>query len=171
MQAKFGAVPIFQQRHRLGAVSTLWRTHSCVPRSHSCERLSSLIQQDVSNHRNRGQLPLLIEYIHPPDAQLPPNSQQMRPRDDLAVRNRTQIVDLQIGRSSRPPPTEIAGQTDPNRGIRQRCGHSAMHDASDIFQVVTHRALDRHTVAVPVYHSNSKQFIERHVLGDVPQIS
>ena len=65
----------------------------------------------------------------------------------------------------------MAGQPDPDRGIRQRRRHSAMHDSGDILQVVTHRALDRDAVAVPAHHSNSKQFIERHVLGDVPQIS
>src|SRR5437588_12669556 len=46
-----------------------------------------------------------------------------------------------------------------------------MHDAGELFQIVAHRALDGDAVAVPPPYLNTKQFIEGHVLGDVPKIS
>ncbi len=81
------------------------------------------------------------------------------------IRDRTQIIDLQIGSGAGAPAAKVTGQRDSYSSVGHCGSHAAMQNTRAVSQFISHAALNGHAVRMTPQHTHADQFIERHILG------
>ena len=88
----------------------------------------------------------------------------MRSRNNLALRDRSQIIDLQVSSSAWAAAVKVTGKCDPYSGIGKSGSDAAMQYAGTVSKFIARAALNCYPVGVTPHHTHANQFIERHVL-------
>ena len=95
----------------------------------------------------------------------------MRSRNELAVLDRAQEIDLHFSGRYRTPAVKVIGQSNSHGNISKGSHHAAVHHSSAIAKPLAHGACDGHPVGMLADDADADQLVERHAFRKLTKFS